>query len=100
MFGFGRPSRKSALDVLKERLTLPEIHQAEETVVSFYSGRNPYAHLKTEWPGPYAQFMRGFAYSIERCRKEGIVDFERCEIIASTCGVTLAKAAVPMQRAG
>ncbi len=78
---------------------MPELKQAEAVVVDFYSGRNPYAHLKREWPGPYNQFVRGFAYSIERCRKEGIMDFNRCEVIASTCGVTLAKAAMGGGRA-
>ncbi len=92
MFGFGRPHRKSALEELKERLSLPEIRKAESVVVDFYSGRNPYEHLKGEWPSHYIQFVRGFAFALERCKKEGILDFQRCEVIASTCGVSLARA--------
>lgn len=100
MFGFGRKRKQSALDELKERLTLPDIKKAEIIVVDFYQGRNPYEHLKGEWPGPYNQFMLGFAYALQRCRKEGMVDFARCEIVASSAGITLARAAVAEKRAG
>lgn len=94
MFGFGNSRRpKSALDELKERLSLPEVRAAEKVVVDFYSGRNPYEHLKSEWPIPYTQFVRGFAYALDRCNKDGIVDFERREVIASTTGMGMAKAA-------
>lgn len=98
MFGFNRPRKANALDALKERMTLPELRIAEERVIDFYQGRNPYEHLRGEWPGAYAQFMRGFAYAVDRCKKEGITDFDRCEIIASTCGVSLAKASVAEKR--
>lgn len=100
MFGFGKRRPPSALDELKERLTLPDIKKAESVVLDFYSGRNPYEHLKTEWPGPYNQFVMGFAYALQRCRKEGMVDFDRCEIVASSAGITLARAAVAERRAG
>jgi hypothetical protein len=92
MFGFGKRPRKTALDELKERLSLPEIKHAEAVVVDFYSGRNPYAHLKTEWPQPYAQFVRGFAYALDRCKKDGITIWEKQENIASMCGLGMARA--------
>jgi hypothetical protein len=92
MFGFGAPRRKSALDELKERLSLPDLKLAEAAMIDFYSGRNPYEHLKGEWPVPYTQFVCGFAYALDRCKKEGIVDFQRCEVIASTTGMGMAKA--------
>lgn len=94
MFGFGKRRPPSALDELKERMTLPEFKKAEVIVVDFYQGRNPYEHLKNEWPEPYSEFMRGFAYALDRCKREGIMDFERCEVIASGCGVSLARSAV------
>lgn len=98
MFGFGKRRKPSALDELKERMTLPDIKKAETVVLDFYQGRNPYEHLRGEWPEPYTQFMKGFAYAIDRCKREGIFDFDRCEVIASTCGVTLAKAAISEKR--
>ncbi|MDX1923120.1 MAG: hypothetical protein SFW65_08340 [Alphaproteobacteria bacterium] len=73
---------------------MPDIKKAESAVLDFYQGRNPYEHLKGEWPEPYTQFVKGFAYALDRCKKDGIVDFNRCELIASSCGVSLAKAAV------
>lgn len=94
MFGIGKRRKPTALEDLKERLSLPDIRKAELAVLDFYQGRNPYEHLKEEWPAPYSQFMRGFAYALDRCKRDGIVDFQRCEVIASTCGVGLAKAAV------
>ncbi|MBY0429034.1 MAG: hypothetical protein K2Q32_07420 [Alphaproteobacteria bacterium] len=94
MFGIGKRRKPAALDELKERMTLPDIKRAETVVLDFYQGRNPYEHLKGEWPEPYEEFMRGFAYALDRCKREGIVDFDRCEVIASGCGVTLARSAV------
>lgn len=94
MFGIGKRRKPTALDELKEHLNLPDIKKAEAVVLDFYQGRNPYEHLKAEFPGPYNQFIRGFAYTVQRCRKEGWVDFDRCEIAASSAGITLARAAV------
>jgi hypothetical protein len=91
MFGFGK-RRASALEELKERLTLPELRQAEGDVRGFYEGRNPFEHLKKEWPVPYSQFVRGFAYALDRCRKDGIVDWKRQENIASMTAIGMARA--------
>ncbi len=100
MFGLGKRRKPTALEELKERMTLPDIKKAELAVLDFYQGRNPYEHLKGEWPGPYNQFIVGFAYALQRCKKEGMVDFDRCEIVASSAGITLARAAVAERRVG
>lgn len=92
MFGFGRPRRTNALDELKERLSLPELKSAEAQVRDFYEGRNPFEHLKAEWPVPYGQFVRGFAYALDRCRKDGILDWSRQENIASMTAIGMARA--------
>lgn len=92
MFGLGRPRRANALDELKERLSLPELGYSEKQVREFYEGRNPFEHLKAEWPVPYGQFVRGFAYALDRCRKEGILDWTRQENIASMTAIGMARA--------
>lgn len=92
LFGLGSRPQKSALDELKERLTLPPLKQAEEEVMEFYGGRNPYAHVKEKWPPHYENFIRGFASALQRCRKEGIVDHRRLEAIASTTALGMARA--------
>ncbi len=99
LFGMGKRRKPTALEELKERLSLPEIKRAEIVMMDFYQGRNPYEHLKAEWPNPYIEFVKGFAYALERCKKEGIMDFQRCEVIASTCGMSLAKATFERARA-
>lgn len=91
MFGLGQ-RRRTPLDELKERLTLPDLRAAEEEVRGFYEGRNPFEHLKEEWPVPYGQFVRGFAYALDRCRKDGIVDWARQENIASMTAIGMARA--------
>jgi hypothetical protein len=90
MFGFG-PPRRTPLDELKERLSLPPLKESEEAVRGFYEGRNPFEHLKEEWPIPYGQFVRGFAYALNRCRKDGIVDWDRQEKIASMTAIGMAR---------
>lgn len=92
LFGLGTRPKKTALDELKERLTLPELKQAEGDVRNFYEGRNPFEHLKNDWPLAYAQYMRGFAYALDRCRKDGIVDWARQENIASMTAIGMARA--------
>lgn len=99
LFGIGKRRKPTALDELKERMTLPDIKKAEIVLLDFYQGRNPYEHLKTEWPVPYAEFVKGFAYALDRCKKDGIMDFQRCEVIASTCGMGMAKATFERARA-
>lgn len=92
MFGFGKRRPQSALDELKERLTLPDIKKAESAVLEFYQGRNPYENIRAEWPESYDRFVRGFAYALERCHKEGILDWEKRENIASMAGVGMVRA--------
>ncbi|HVY12891.1 MAG TPA: hypothetical protein VHB73_04935 [Alphaproteobacteria bacterium] len=92
MFGFGRPPRRTPLDELKERLSLPTLKDAEGEVREFYEGRNPYEHLKAEWPLPYSEFVIGFASALQRCRQDGIVEWKRREVIASMCAMTMARA--------
>jgi hypothetical protein len=60
-------------------------------VRGFYEGRNPFEHLKEEWPIPYDQFVRGFAYALNRCRKDGIIDWSRQEKIASMTAIGMAR---------
>jgi hypothetical protein len=92
MFGFRGPSRRTPLDELKERLSLPPLKDAEADVRNFYEGRNPFEHLKAEWPVPYGQFVRGFAYALDRARKDGIVDWARQEKLASMTAIGMARA--------
>jgi len=92
LFGFGRKPGKSALDALKERLSLPPLKHAEAEVQGFYEGRNPFAHLKAEWPEPYAFYVRGFAYALNRCREDKIMDWQRQENIATMCAIGMARA--------
>ena len=91
LFGLGSNRKKSALDELKERLTLPSLKDAEVEVRGFYEGRNPFEHLKAEWPVPYSYYVRGFSYALDRCRKDGIVDWARQESIASMCAIGMAR---------
>lgn len=99
MFGFRGPSRPTPLDELKQRLSLPTLKDAETEVREFYDGRNPYDHLKEEWPAAYSEFVIGFAGALQRCRKEGIFDWKRREVIASTCAMTLARATFKQKEA-
>jgi hypothetical protein len=99
MFGFNRPRRANALDELKERLSLPELKYAETQVREFYEGRNPFEHIKAEWPLPYTQYVRGFAYALDRCRKDGILDWVRQENIASMTAIGMARASFKTQEA-
>jgi hypothetical protein len=93
MFGFRGPSRRSTpLDELKERLSLPALKDAEVEVRNFYEGRNPFEHLKEEWPVPYAEYVTGFAVALQNCRRDGIVDWQRQEVIASMTGIGMARA--------
>lgn len=99
MIGFGRPRRGNALDELKQRLALPALTHSEKLVCEFYEGRNPFEHLKEQWPIAYSNYVRGFAYGLEQCKKEGILDYHRREVIASTCGIGLARASFADRRA-
>lgn len=92
LFGFGGKTKKSALDELKERLSLPALKDAEGEVRGFYEGRNPFEHLKAEWPEPYSFYVRGFAYALDRCRKDNIVDWKRQENIATMCAIGMTRA--------
>ncbi len=91
MFGFG-PPRRTPLDELKERLSLPNLKEAENEVCQFYDGRNPFEHLKNEWPKQYSKYVIAFATALQNCRKEGIVEWKRLEVIASTCGIGMVRA--------
>jgi hypothetical protein len=99
MFGFGGPPRRTPLDELKERLSLPSLKEAENEVREFYEGRNPYEHLKDEWPVPYSEFVIGFAGALQRCQKEGIVEWKRREVIASMCAMSMARATFKQKEA-